>query len=1114
MNPQPQPDARPGPFARLCGTLKAVALLAVLGGAVLVAAKYYCVDRLNEEIRLRVEQQLREHYRGMTVSLYSARRLAGRGVELRGLEIHDGESADSPVLVHIDEVFAECDTRLPDFVTKPPRITRMHFQRLKLRAQRQPDGCWNLARLLPLPGMGGGGPAPTATISDGALEIVDPTQAEATPLALRNIELVVKPENASAEASPSPALLRVQGSLAGDHLERVEIDGLLDPHSAAWEVRGAVEGLEFNPRLRTALPHEIATLLAPLSTVRGRTYLGFHVKRNARSIAPSGTGATGQVSVISDVEHAHASQVASGESRLPPIEFVISGRISEGRIDDARLPEPLSDVEATIRADNHGIVIQDLSARCGSTKLEIDAEIFGYSAGSPLTLDVVARQLEVQRLPIESLPPQVQKVYADFSPLGRVDLTAHLTFDGQSWQPDIVIQCHDLAIQYVRFPYRLVGGTGSIELKHDHVSARLRMLTGSQVIHCRAEVDHPGPAFTGWVEVQSEGPVPVDEKLMAALEPKYQRIVRAFHPRGLASVQGSLWRDAGRQPLERKLSITLHDCSIQHDRFSYPIDKVNGSLQLTGNDWQFRHLTGRNDSAYIIGEGSWIAAAPDGNQLRLEFKATDVPLADELRQALSPGAQRLWSNLRPRGNIDHLKVGMKFSATTGRFGVDVQGDKWPAEQNVEGRVLSIEPTWFRYRMDNLTGSIHYQDGLIDLTGLAAAHGRTTIEADGKAQVLGDGGCRLDLKRLSVDRLESDGDLIAALPPAVGQGLSRLAIEGPMNVRGALAVTVPGHAEQPPGIDWDLEFDVANGRLATPTPVEHVSGGVRLVGGSGPSGAFSRGELTIDSAVVRGIQFTQVNGPLVLDGERVVFGVAAERDVHDRVPRPITASAMLGQLTANGELRLTPVGEFGLQMSLENADLATVVRELAPRQRGLSGKVFGLVNMGGTLEGAHTWRGTGQIRLRDADIYELPVMIAMLKLLSVQRPDRTAFTTSNIDFRIEGDDLALDRIDFNGDAICLKGKGRMTGERDVDLKFYPQFGRDEYQLPIFRPLVRETSRQLMLIEVTGTLDRPRVERYPLPNLDERLAELFPELATRQAARDETPPLISLPKLWRR
>ena len=194
----------------------------------------------------------------------------------------------------------------------------------------------------------------------------------------------------------------------------------------------------------------------------------------------------------------------------------------------------------------------------------------------------------------------------------------------------------------------------------------------------------------------------------------------------------------------------------------------------------------------------------------------------------------------------------------------------------------------------------------------------------------------------------------------------------------------------------------------------------------------------------------------------------------------------------------------MSSTLENADLATIIREAAPQQRGLSGKMFGSVNLAGTTEGVHTWRGNGQARLRDADIYELPVMISMLKLLAVRQPDKTAFTTSDIDFRIEGDDLAFDRLDFSGDAISLKGKGRMNGQRQIDLKFYPQVGRDEFHLPIFRPLVGEASRQFMLIEVTGTLDRPEVTRTVLPQLDERLQELFPELARQPQAQRHRPP----------
>ena len=104
--------------------------------------------------------------------------------------------------------------------------------------------------------------------------------------------------------------------------------------------------------------------------------------------------------------------------------------------------------------------------------------------------------------------------------------------------------------------------------------------------------------------------------------------------------------------------------------------------------------------------------------------------------------------------------------------------------------------------------------------------------------------------------------------------------------------------------------------------------------------------------------------------------------------------------------------------------------------GLPAGSSALARIGGNAQGMHTWRGNGQVRLRDADIYELPVMINLLKLLSIQRPDRTAFTTSNIDFRVEGDDLALERIDFSGDIISLKGTGRMNAQRELNLTVLP------------------------------------------------------------------------------
>ena len=107
---------------------------------------------------------------------------------------------------------------------------------------------------------------------------------------------------------------------------------------------------------------------------------------------------------------------------------------------------------------------------------------------SPLDLDLDIQLLPLQRLPIGSLPAEIQAVWAEFSPRGLVDVQGRLVFDGRQWQPDLAIRCHDLSLEYSGFRYRLTDGTGVIDLKPNSVAARLRLIGGGQTIECRADL--------------------------------------------------------------------------------------------------------------------------------------------------------------------------------------------------------------------------------------------------------------------------------------------------------------------------------------------------------------------------------------------------------------------------------------------------------------------------------------------------------------------------------------------------------------------------------------------------------------------------------------------------
>ena len=1037
--------------------------------AILVAVRYYGVNKLDREIRNRIEQKLRDHYQGLQVHVRSARRLDDRGIEVRGISIQEAGTAQAPIIGVIEEAIIHCDTSLPELLTAMPKIQRIDVRRVKLRAERKPSGVWSVSHLFPLPSVGG--QAPAAIISDGTVEVIDPSQGNTTPLTLRNIELAIGSANAMPAANetvqPIPKekmSLKISGSFAGDHFERVDVAGTWQPFAGSWDLRGAVEGLEFSPRLRAALPREAGELLKPLSSVRGRTYFSFQVANPTHE---------------------------QRQKQNAAINFIVHGRIAEGRIDDARLPDPLTDVEATIRLDPRGIWIDDLTGRCGPANLQLSAELKGYSLSSPCTIDLTTERLNLDRLTVSQLPASLQKVWQEFSPRGIVDVRTRLVSDGKRWTPTFGVRCHNLSMQYLKFPLRLTDGTGTLQMVNDQLKVRLEMVGGGKIINCQADIAHPGPDFSGWVEVGSQGgPLALDDRLLQALTPQAELIVRKFQPRGAVSFQAKITRPTGSSEIHRALTVSLHDLTIQHESFRYPIDRVNGTLQMNDEDWTFHHLTGRNDSGHISAYGSWQKNPVDGNQLKLHFTATDLQLEDELRRALPPAMQKLWVNLRPRGNLDHLQVELKYNAEQKQTSVVVDAEKWPANKQTEGGTVSIEPTWFRYGLDNVTGSFHYADGETTLKNLTARHGQLTLQAEGSSQTLSDGGCRVIFNRVSAERISLDHDLLAALPVGLAASLARLEISGPLNMQGALDLMVSGSADQPPQVGWDFTLDMENGRLVAGTPIEHIHGSVQVRGFNGSSGFENRGELNIDSAIVRDVQLTQIRGPLAFDAEQLRFGTWAERELPNRKLRPLTANIFGGVLALDGQMRFGQQLPFQIQAWLEQGDLSAMARELAPRQQRVGGKVFAVVNLTGTGEGVHTYRGNGQIRLREADIYELPTIIALLKLTA---HDRNAFTSSSVDFRIVGDDFELDRIELAGDAITLKGRGRVTSAREVAMQLYTQVGRDEAYLPIFRPLLGEASRQFLLFDISGTLDRPVVNRQVFPNLNERLQELFPELA---------------------
>ncbi len=289
------------------------------------------------------------------------------------------------------------------------------------------------------------------------------------------------------------------------------------------------------------------------------------------------------------------------------------------------------------------------------------------------------------------------------------------------------------------------------------------------------------------------------------------------------------------------------------------------------------------------------------------------------------------------------------------------------------------------------------------------------------------------------------------------------------------------------------------------PIENVHGEITLRGGFDGQQLRARGELDVNSLNYKDCQLTQVMGPIWIDEGRILFGswvawvdrqengaAATQATGPIQPPRPITANLCGGTFSGDGWVTLEPEPRYAVNAALNDADLARCAEQLAAGRHNLRGRIFATAKLKGTGHTRNTLSGEGSIHLSDADVYQLPVMISLLKILSIRPPDQNAFSTANIDYQIEGEHIYFNRIDFDGDAISLRGKGEMDFQSQMHMAFSAKVGRGEFDLPLVKQVFRGASEQLMRIHVDGTLQNPETRKEVLPEVNRALQQLRDEL----------------------
>lgn len=1038
-----------------------------------VGLGFYFYSHVNDEIRQTVLRLWQDRYKDLQVTVRSAQLVDGEGVEIRGLRILDPHAAGPRgELAYFDEIVVYCQTSLTEFLKGAPEPTHILVRRPTIYATRRLDGTWSAAKILPLPHFSKI-PHPI-TVENGAIEVFDPTSNPPSTLTLRdiNVEFTPVPDH----GPPSQWATDVRGYMDGDHFQRLDYSGRLDGNSSGLELNGQMTGLDLTPQLRDSLPAGLGAKLAPLAPLRGQVQLGFHV---------------------------HYDPAAT-----LPIQFTVDGELAGGRFDDSRLPYSLNDLKGHFHADNAGISIDKVSAQAGNATLEIPkATIHGYLPGSPISIQAKATNLLIGRQWDRAIPEPLATEWRRFLPSGEINVYAALDFDGQRWTPEVTVDLLDVGITYFKFPYPLEHTVGRLTLQNDELKANLTASAASQPLTITADFQHPGPRFTGYVTVYGRS-IPFDQNLMVALAtvPGHpDHIVRLLHPSGTFEAYMKVDRDNPDQSLRKFLQVTPNKAAVLYEPFPYPIQNITGQLVMNDDRWTFRSLHGNNGPAQINLDGSMdptYAGGERGVDLQLNISAMNVPLQEELRECLSPQAASLWSKLQPQGTVDLPSVVVHYFSPTHSTSINVRAAPL-------ADTCSLQLADFPYRLEKVHGQFLYKKGHIDLMHVDAVHDRTKFAADGTCDFNDDGDWNLNLSRVTANPLRADRDLITALPEPCKRKMIELNPGGTIDVDGSFDISGTRDPDVPLTKRWNLKLNVSEGSLDIGPGIRNINGVVRLKGESPTADKHEfgcYGTLNLDSMTVKDMQVTNVEGPIFCDEKRIVLGKFAD-------PKGRLIGQLFGgRLEAWGGIEQADparsgVAQYQLFLALgldehdgidHTADIKQMALQFGGNRSRLDGRLLGIVQLQNmqalpngqrvsTGPGIHGLRGQANVQLLNADIYELPFMVSLLKVLSIHVPDQTAFTKCVIDARIEGDHV-YPNIDFVGDLLSLRGAGDVGFDGKIDLTFRAIPGRSDLQPRGLTNFFAATSKEFVQIHVGGTLVDPQIDRRILPGVDRAIHEV--------------------------
>ena len=739
--------------------------------------------------------------------------------------------------------------------------------------------------------------------------------------------------------------------------------------------------------------------------------------------------------------------------------------VSYGRLFDDDLVRTYEGLYVTVTPDSAGVWHFDGSGLRGSMA---GVRFSGWYIPGPQPQFNVRFSNDI--LPVDRAfwytVPYGPGIWDDFQLAGTMSVSGELNLDEHgklNYSLDAGMHDATALTKYFAFPVHSVSGgvvvsNGGIVLKDITGVAPAEELggggAGANPVHVRVSgVD--GRENGSYLYAIQASDLPLSERAISAIPDVGPEIWQRLRPDG-GTCQMSLTLSRPQQGAHTRFraEIGIRAATLRPPEIPMPLRQVNGTIIVDNDALQFQNLSGvvQQDlaegasTAYFTVQG---LADLHKKESSLDVSFQNVRTTEELIKAIPRSGDAIWRTAQPQVALDgRLLVGNGAdgeltvrSALLDIHGGNGQLDFWPLPLHDLSGTLKL--TGSDLQIERLDASIHLgtawdqnlpESSRLTVQGLVNLKANSAdVHIDGRDMVL----CE---------------ELLRTIPVVGNQIWQEARPVGVAAVSGQ--IIYKGGQDHPLRcfLDVDLQ-DVAMELKLLKTPLDAVAGHVLVTEQQAFSNDFS--------ALICGGRLT---------GRAVVYYPHEEK-----YPR----------YSASG--------------SFEKVDLAKLARRLTGKEQQMVGQISGWVDMGGVYGQEGSLAANGHLALVDGHLLHIPLFAQLLTVLRLNLPEQEkADQEGQLDFSRGAGKVTIREFELNGAGLSLSGYGTIGFDESLNLTMIAVGAPTRGGIPVISSLLdwllKGLERQLVRVDVTGTLSKPQFSQQVLSTITWPLRSLRTLLST--------------------